>query len=253
MNRWFGIIASISAIASLSLVGCAPTEDPAKGSATTAGSGETKTDSTTGTTSGTGETGGTTEPQKDPAKDAVSDMPKDGEDVAVLDTSAGKIVLMFYPSKAPKHVENFMNLAKKGFYNGTRFHRCMPGFMIQGGDPLSKDMSKSAMWGTGGNKDASGKEVNIAAEFNDVSHTRGILSAARSSDPNSASSQFFIMVADNTGLDGQYSVFGKAVSGMDVVDKIVASGNPDPAANGAVDPAKAYVLKSVTITKWPVK
>jgi len=249
MNRWFGIIASISAFASLFLVGCTAPVEPVKDPGTTTGTTE---DTPAGTTGSTGDAPSTTgKPEVVPP--VVADKPKNGDDVAVMETSAGRIVVMFYPDKAPMHVENFKNLAKKGFYDGTRFHRCMPGFMIQGGDPQSKDLSKSGVWGMGGNKDASGKEINVNAEFNDVKHSRGVLSAARSQDPNSASSQFFIMVADNSGLDGQYSAFGKAIEGMDVADKIVASGSTNPQDNGKVEPKNAFILKSVKITKWPVK
>jgi cyclophilin family peptidyl-prolyl cis-trans isomerase len=143
-------------------------------------------------------------------------------------------------------------LAKKGFYDGTRFHRCMDNFMIQGGDPNSKDLGKSSAWGTGGYVE-NGKEVNIPAEFNDIKHVRGVLSAARSADPNSASSQFFIMQADNAGLDGQYSAWGRVITGLNVVDEIVKTGDPNPQANGAVKPSEAILLKSVKIEKWPIK
>ncbi|MBV8543808.1 MAG: peptidylprolyl isomerase [Acidobacteria bacterium] len=136
--------------------------------------------------------------------------------VAELHTSAGEIDIRFFPDVAPNHVKNFIDLAEKGVYNGTKFHRVIPGFMIQGGDPNTVSGSPST-WGTGG----SGK--NVAAEFNSVKHKRGIVSMARSSDPNSASSQFFIMVADYPSLDGQYSVFGQVTKGMDVADKIVGA------------------------------
>ena len=134
--------------------------------------------------------------------------------VAEVHTSAGEIDIRFFPDVAPNHVKNFIDLAEKGFYNGSKFHRVIPGFMIQGGDPNTISGSPST-WGTGG----SGK--NIDAEFNSVKHKRGILSMARSNSPNSASSQFFIMVADAPSLDNQYSAFGQVTKGMDVVDKIV--------------------------------
>jgi cyclophilin family peptidyl-prolyl cis-trans isomerase len=134
--------------------------------------------------------------------------------VAELHTSAGEIDIRFFPDVAPNHVKNFIDLAEKGFYNGTKFHRVIPGFMIQGGDPNTVSGSP-ATWGTGG----SGKNVN--AEFNSISHKRGIVSMARSSDPNSASSQFFIVVADSTFLNNQYTVFGQVTKGMDIADKIV--------------------------------
>ncbi|MCH8979540.1 MAG: peptidylprolyl isomerase [Armatimonadetes bacterium] len=176
--------------------------------------------------------------------------PKEGDEVAVMETRLGRIVIMFLPEKAPKHVENIKTLAKKEFYDGTRFHRTIKGFMVQGGDPNTKDLDKSGSWGTGGNIDEDGKEINVDAEFNDVKHVRGVLSMARSTDPDSASSQFFIMHATASSLDGAYSAFGRVVSGMEVVDKIAEL----PAGpNGQVDADKAVVIKSVRIEKWPLK
>lgn len=150
----------------------------------------------------------------------------EGQEVAVMQTNLGNITLKFFPDKAPKHVENFKKLAREGFYDGTKFHRVIPGFMIQGGDPNSKSDDRS-MHGTGG------PGYSVPAEFNDTPHTRGILSAARSSDPNSAGSQFFLMVARAPHLDGQYTAYGEVIDGMDVVDKIVAlpkdrRDNPNP-------------------------
>lgn len=176
--------------------------------------------------------------------------PKDGDEVAVIETTKGRIVFSFLPDKAPKHVENFKDLAKKDFYNGTRFHRCIAGFMIQGGDPKSKNLSAAAEWGTGGNM-VDGQEKRVNAEFNDTKHDRGIVSMARSQDPNSASSQFFIVTSNSPFLDGQYSAFGKVESGMEVADQIVKTG--DPNNNGAVNPQDAIVVKSIKIEKWPVK
>ncbi len=137
------------------------------------------------------------------------------ETKAVIETKFGDIELKFFPDAAPNHVNNFIELAKKGFYDGTTFHRIIPGFMIQGGDPNSKDPDKSkhGMGGPG---------YTVKAEFNEKSHKRGILSMARSANPDSAGSQFFICVADSTFLNRQYTVFGEVVSGMDVVDKIVS-------------------------------
>ncbi len=137
--------------------------------------------------------------------------------IAEIHTSAGQINVRFFPDKAPNHVSNFIELAQSGFYEGTKFHRIIPGFMIQGGDPNSKNDSAPHTWGTGG----SGK--NLKAEFNDTDHVRGILSMARSGHPDSASSQFFIMVAPAPHLNGQYSAFGQVLTGMDVVDKIVGA------------------------------
>ncbi len=134
---------------------------------------------------------------------------------AIIETKFGNIELRFFPEVAPNHVKNFIDLAKKGFYDGTTFHRVIPGFMIQGGDPNSKnpDKSKHGMGGPG---------YTIKAEFNDRPHKRGTLSMARAAHPDSAGSQFFICVADSFFLDKQYTVFGEVVSGMDVVDKIVS-------------------------------
>ncbi|SPQ00822.1 Peptidyl-prolyl cis-trans isomerase [Candidatus Sulfobium mesophilum] len=134
---------------------------------------------------------------------------------AVIETKFGSIELKFFPEVAPNHVNNFIELAKKGFYDGTIFHRVIPGFMIQGGDPNSRNANK-ATHGTGG------PGHTVKAEFNDKPHKRGILSMARAADPNSAGSQFFICVADAPFLDKQYTVFGEVVSGMDAVDKIVS-------------------------------
>lgn len=136
------------------------------------------------------------------------------DEVAVFKTSAGEMVLEFWPDVAPKTVENFKTLAKKGFYDGTAFHRVIRGFMIQGGDPLSKDESKKEMWGTGD------PGYKIKAEFNDRPHVRGVISMARSRSPDSAGSQFFICHAKAPHLDGQYTAFGKLIKGEDVLDKI---------------------------------
>ena len=128
----------------------------------------------------------------------------------------GDIVLQFYPDVAPNHARNFCKLAAEHFYDGTTFHRVIPGFMIQGGDPNSKnpDRSSHGMGGPG---------YHIKAEFNNRQHKRGVLSMARAQDPDSAGSQFFICVADSLFLDGQYTAFGNVVSGMDVVDRVVAA------------------------------
>jgi len=131
-----------------------------------------------------------------------------------IETKLGKISFKLLPELAPETVRNFEKLAKEGFYNETLFHRIIPGFMIQGGDPNTKTDNKSS-WGTGG------PGYNIKAEFSSRSHLRGIVSMARSQDPDSAGSQFFIVTADSTFLDRQYTVFGEVVEGMDVADKIV--------------------------------
>tara|TARA_R110000782_G_scaffold191602_2_gene281419 strand:- start:8704 stop:9270 length:567 start_codon:yes stop_codon:yes gene_type:complete len=134
---------------------------------------------------------------------------------AVIETKFGDIELRFFPDDAPKHVDNFLTLAKSGFYDGTIFHRVIPGFMIQGGDPNTKGTDKS-LYGTGG------PDHSVPAEFNKRSHKRGILSMARSQDPNSAGSQFFIVVQDSKFLDEQYTVFGEVIKGMEIADKIVS-------------------------------
>ena len=134
--------------------------------------------------------------------------------IAVIETNFGNIVIQLYPDVAPGHVENFVKLAQDGFYDGSTFHRVIPGFMIQGGDTNSKDDDRS-------NDGQGGPGYTINAEFSDKPHKRGILSMARAQDPNSAGSQFFIVVADSNFLDGQYTVFGEVIEGMDVADKIV--------------------------------
>ena len=146
-------------------------------------------------------------------------------EVAVIETTLGDIELELQNDIAPGHVKNFKDLAGKGFYDGTTFHRVIPGFMIQGGDPNTKsdDRSTHGMGGPG---------YTIKAEFSSTPHTRGVLSMARSQDPDSAGSQFFVVVKDSSFLDNQYTVFGRVTKGMDVVDKIVSvprdsKDNPD--------------------------
>jgi len=135
---------------------------------------------------------------------------------AVIETKFGEIEIEFLPDKAPGHVKNFLDLARKGFYDGTTFHRVIPGFMIQGGCPNTKDAKASkSSHGTGG------PGHTVKAEFNDTSHKRGVVSMARAQDPNSAGSQFFVCVADSTFLDRQYTAFGRVARGLEVVDKIV--------------------------------
>ena len=133
---------------------------------------------------------------------------------AIIKTSFGNIKFNLMSDIAPEPVRNFSQLAKSGFYNGTLFHRIIPGFMIQGGDPNTKNSDKST-WGQGG------PGYNLKAEFNSRSHLRGIVSMARATDPDSAGSQFFIVTSDSTFLDRQYTVFGEVVEGMEVADKIV--------------------------------
>jgi peptidyl-prolyl cis-trans isomerase B (cyclophilin B) len=140
--------------------------------------------------------------------------PTNTAEVAIITTTEGTMVVEFWPDAAPGTVANFKKLAEKGFYDGTAFHRVIKGFMIQGGDPLTKDASKEDAWGTGG------PGYQIKAEFNDHSHVRGVISMARSQDPDSAGSQFFICDGNPTFLDHQYTAFGKLIKGDDVLTKI---------------------------------
>ena len=145
----------------------------------------------------------------------AADSPAGKAPKALIKTKFGDMEIVFFPDKAPNHVQNFIKLAKSGYYNGTIFHRVIPGFMIQGGDPNTKDPKKPETYGMGGPTE------KLKAEFNNTPHRRGIVSMARTNDPNSAGSQFFIVVKDSNFLDGQYTVFGEVVKGMEVADKIV--------------------------------
>lgn len=137
---------------------------------------------------------------------------------AVIETKFGEIEIEFLTAKAPGHVKNFTDLAKKGFYDGTTFHRVIPGFMIQGGDPNTRDPKGSReRHGTGG------PGYTIKAEFNDTPHARGAVSMARAQSPDSAGCQFFIVVKESHFLDNQYTVFGKVVKGMEAADQVVAA------------------------------
>lgn len=159
------------------------------------------------------------------------------KEVAVLKfKDFGDIVVEFFPDVAPKTVENFKKLAKEKFYDGTQSHRLIPGFMIQLGDPLTKDASKEAFWGTGD------PGYKIKAEFNDHSHDKGVLSMARSQHPDSAGSQFFICFKRVAHLDRQYTVFGKVLKGLDVLDKLEAV----PTAPRD-RPTRAVILESIKI------
>jgi peptidyl-prolyl cis-trans isomerase B (cyclophilin B) len=135
-------------------------------------------------------------------------------ETAIIKTTAGEMTVELWPDVAPKTVENFKTLAQKGFYDGTAFHRIVKGFMIQGGDPLTKNPNEEASWGTGG------PGHTIKAEFNDRLHQRGVLSMARSQNPDSAGSQFFICLGDASFLDRNYTAFGKLIAGDEVLGKI---------------------------------
>ena len=155
----------------------------------------------------------------------------------IIKTDFGDVRFSLLPDIAPETVRNFSKLAKSGFYNGTLFHRVIPGFMIQGGDPNTKNSDKST-WGQGG------PGYNLKAEFNSRSHLRGIVSMARANDPDSAGSQFFIVTSDSTFLDKQYTVFGEVVDGMEVADKIV-----DLPRDGNDCPKQEAKMLEVTISE----
>ncbi len=159
-------------------------------------------------------------------------------EVAVIKTSEGDMVVEFWTDAAPNTIDNFKKLARAGFYNGTAFHRIVKGFMIQGGDPLTKDPANESRFGTGD------PGYKIKAEFNDHSHDRGVISMARSQDPDSASSQFFICLAPVRRLDHQYTTFGKLIKGDDVLEKI---GNTPVTVGGGGEMSKP--LKRVEIKK----
>ena len=162
-------------------------------------------------------------------------------EVAVIKTNEGEMVVQFWTDAAPNTIENFKKLARQGFYDGTTFHRIVKGFMIQGGDPNSKDPAKESTYGQGG------PGYKIKAEFNNHSHDRGVISMARSSEPDSAGSQFFICLAPVPRLDGQYTTFGKLIKGSEVLEKI---GDTPVMNNGMGEmskPTKRIVIESVKI------
>ena len=155
------------------------------------------------------------------------------ENYALIETNKGKMLVKFFPDIAPKHVESFKALIEKNYFNGTTFHRVIPGFVIQGGDPNSKDNDRfnDGMGGHAGKYFGIGDENNsetwtVPAEFNEKPHKRGILSMARSQNPDSGGSQFFICVDNVPQLDNNYTVFGEVISGLEVIDKIVNSSTP---------------------------
>lgn len=169
------------------------------------------------------------------------------EEVAVITTDVGEIVLRFFPDTAPGHVDNFKALARERFYDGTTFHRVVPGFVIQGGDPNSKD-ENPANDGTGNGP------RRLKAEFSNLPHKRGALSMARSQHPDSASCQFFIVLEENPrtrGLDGKYTVFGEVLEGLETLDRILAASQPIDM--GAQRPAKPVVMRKVRIDKRPAR
>ena len=141
---------------------------------------------------------------------------------AIIKTKFGDIHLKLYPDVAPNHVGNFIKLAKSGFYDGTIFHRVIPGFMIQGGDPNTKNSLRKETYGQGGPKDEKGNPILLKAEFSDIPHKRGIVSMARANEPDTAGSQFFIVVEPSPFLDGKYTAFGEVTKGLGIADRIVS-------------------------------
>lgn len=166
----------------------------------------------------------TAETKKPEAKQEAKpeEKPVNVKEVAVIKTTEGEMVIEFWPEVAPNTVENFKKLAKQGFYDGTCFHRVIKDFMIQGGDPLTKDAAKENLWGTGD------PGYKIKAEFNDRHHDRGVISMARSAHPDSAGSQFFICHGAPRFLDKQYTAFGKLIKGDDVLEKIATTPTHQP-------------------------
>ncbi|MGZ4974822.1 MAG: peptidylprolyl isomerase [Limisphaerales bacterium] len=162
-------------------------------------------------------------------------------EVAVIKTSEGDMVVQFWTDAAPNTVENFKKLARQGFYDGTIFHRIVKEFMIQGGDPNSKDSAKESSYGQGG------PGYNIKAEFNDHSHDRGVISMARGPDPDSAGSQFFICLAPVHRLDHQYTTFGKLIKGQDVLEKIGDIPVTKNSMGEPSKPSKRVVIESIKI------
>jgi peptidyl-prolyl cis-trans isomerase B (cyclophilin B) len=190
------------------------------------------------------------EPKKETKPDSKEEKkaePASASEVAILKTSLGELVLEFWPDVAPKTVENFKTLAKKGFYDGTAFHRIIDGFMIQGGDHLTKDADKEPRWGTGG------PGFNIKGETNsrsDRKHVRGVISMAHSGHPDTAGSQFFICLAPAPALDGNYTTFGKVIKGDDVLTKlgkVAVKPNPYDPRHEVSRPVERVSLESVKI------
>ena len=214
---------SLIVVVIIAVAGCSQTSD------TTSETTSTTAESTTASTQSMADVPAATAttPTAAPAGQETS-MSAYENKVAEIHTTAGQIDIRFFPEVAPNHVKNFIDLAQKGFYEGIKFHRVIPGFMIQVGDPNTIKGHPSS-WGSGGSPN------KLKAEFNNIPHRRGIISAARTNDPDSASSQFFIVVADSNFLDNKYTVYGEVIRGMEVADKIVNS--PRDANDRPNDPA----------------
>jgi peptidyl-prolyl cis-trans isomerase B (cyclophilin B) len=184
----------------------------------------------------------TARPKQKPAEEKKESASMNtSSEVAVIKTSEGEIVIEFWKDAAPNTIENFTKLARSGFYDGTIFHRIVKGFMIQGGDPNSKDPAKENKYGEGG------PGYKIKAEFNNHSHDRGVISMAREPDPDSAGSQFFVCLAPVTRLDHQYTTFGKLIKGNDVLEKIGDTAVTRNSAGEISKPTKRVVIESIKI------
>ncbi len=186
-------------------------------------------------------------PKRKPTPKASAKARDYAHTLALLHTSQGDLTIRFFNDRAPNHVKNFVDLAASAFYDGTLFHRVIRDFVVQGGDPLTKDPKNSYIWGNAGKTDAKGNPVTLKPEFNDTSHRRGIVSMARSSAPDSASSQFFIVLKDSPSLDRQSTVFGEVVKGMDVVDRLAVASDPDPSNLQLGKPRNPQKLLSIEL------
>ena len=176
-----------------------------------------------------------------PTARAAEAKEKAAKEVAVIKTAAGEMVVEFWPEVAPATVANFIKLAKNGFYDGTAFHRIIKGFMIQGGDPLSKDPSKEMMWGTGS------ADEKLKAEFNERKHDLGVISMARAASPDSASCQFFLCLEGAQALNGKYTCFGKLIKGEDVLKKLGETPVGASAGGEASKPKERVGVESIKI------
>jgi len=174
-------------------------------------------------------------------KKSMADSSSKADEVALIMTDQGDMVVRFWTDAAPNTIENFKKLARSGFYDGTIFHRIVKGFMIQGGDPNSKDPNRESAYGQGG------PNYKVKAEFNDHSHQRGVLSMARSSDPDSAGSQFFICLGAVPRLDHQYTTFGELIKGDDVLGKIGDTPVTRSAGGEMSKPTQRVVVQSIKI------